>query len=74
MTATDEEMAAFWRGFDLAKPSGSDEADALDRAEEVAPAEVGQLRVAVPRDLAKHFLAVADTLPEHLAARLSRGR
>ena len=68
MTATDEEHDAFWRGFALARPPGSEEADALGRADEVAPAAAGQFRVAVPRDLAKPFLAVVDTLPEHLAA------
>ena len=68
MTMTNEEHAAFFRGFDLAQPPGRKEADALDRASELAPAEVGHLRVAVPKSLAKHFLAVLDTLPEHLAA------
>ena len=64
---TDPEHAAFLRGFNLEKPPDPDEADALERASEFAPVDRGQLRVAVPRTLAKHFLAVVDTLPEHLA-------
>ncbi len=64
---SDEECAAFYKGFDLAKPPGPDEADALDRAEEFAPAGPGQLHVAVPRALAKAFLAEIEPLPENLA-------
>ena len=64
---TDEEHVAFLRGFGMAKPPGRDEADALERAEEVAPAEPGQLRVAVPKDLAKAFLSGLDALPADLA-------
>ena len=66
MTAA--EHAAFWRGFDLAKPPGSEEADALDRAEEFAPAGSGQIRVAVSKDTARSFLAEVDVAPENLAA------
>ncbi len=67
MTMTDEERTAFLRGFNLARPPGSDEADALDRASEFAPAEPGQLRVAVPRTLAQAILAEVEPLPEDLA-------
>ena len=70
---TDEKHAAFLRGFDLAQPPGPEEADALDRAEEFAPAEAGQLYVAVPKDLAKAFLAEVDALPEDLAAPIGAG-
>ena len=63
---TDAEHDAFMRGFDLAQPPGSEEADALGRAEEVAPADPGQLRVAVPKPLGKKFLAIVDALPDEL--------
>ena len=66
-TMTGEEHAAFWTGFDLAKPPGRAEINALGRAEEAAPAGPGQLRIAVSKDLAKEFLAVVEPLPEHLA-------
>ena len=47
---SDEQHAAFLRGFNLARPPGPGEADALEAdalevAEEVMPSEVGQLRV-----------------------------
>jgi hypothetical protein len=64
---TDEEHDAFLRGFDLAHPPGPDDAEALKVAEEVMPSEVGQLRVAVSKDLGRAFLAELDSLPEHLA-------
>ena len=64
---TDAEHDAFMAGFDLAQPPGPDEADALEVAQEFAPAESGQLRVAVSKPLAKKFLAELDALPEHLA-------
>ena len=64
---TDPEHAAFMRGFNLSQPPGLDEADALDRASEFAPAEPGQLRVAVSRDLVKAILAETDPLPQDLA-------
>ena len=67
MTMTDAEIAAFWTGFNLAQPPGREEADALDRASELAPAEPGQLRVAVPKDLARAFMAEVEALPENLA-------
>ena len=67
VTMTDEEHVAFLRGFDMAQPPGPDEADALDRAKEVAPVVAGQLRVAVPRALGKAILAEVDALPENLA-------
>lgn len=67
MTMTDPEHAAFLRGFDLAQPPGPDEADALDRVSEFAPAEAGQLLVAVSQDLARAFLSEVDALPEDLA-------
>ena len=61
---TDAELAAFWTGFDLAKPPGSEEADALARAKEVLPVESVQLRVAVSKDVAEAFLAEVEPLPE----------
>ncbi len=64
---TDAERDAFMRGFDLARPPGSGEADALDRAEEVAPAEPGKLRVAVSIEVAKAIRAETDRLPEKLS-------
>ena len=67
MTLTDAEHAAFMRGFYLAQPPGREEADALARVEEFAPAEPGQLRVAVPKALARAFLAEVEPLPETLA-------
>ncbi len=66
-TWTDEETAAFWRGFDLARPPGRQEIDALDRAEEVAPVVVGHFRVALPKDLARAILTEVEPLPEALA-------
>ena len=44
---TDAEHDAFMAGFNLARLPGREELDALDVAEEFAPAESGQLRVAV---------------------------
>ena len=70
---TDAEHAAFLRGFDLAQPPGSEEADALGRAEEAAPVEAGQLRVAVPKDLARAILVEVDALPEDLAGAVWTG-
>ena len=64
---TDAELAAFWTGFELATAPGRAEIDALERAEEVAPAGPDQLRVAVPKDLAKAFLAEVEAAPEDLA-------
>ena len=64
---TDEEHAAFLRAFDLAQPPGPDDADALDVADEIAPAPSETVRVAVSNLLAKTFLAELDALPEHLA-------
>ncbi len=64
---TDAEHTAFLRGFDLARPPGPDEADALERAEEVLPARRGTVCVAVSKNLAKTFVAEIDSLPEHLA-------
>ena len=64
---TDMEHAAFWRGFNLARPPGPEEVDALDRAEEFAPSDPGKLRVAVPRTLAQAILAEVEPLPEALA-------
>ncbi len=37
---------------------------AIEQAEKVAPAEPGQLHVAVPKDLARAILAEVDALPE----------
>ena len=65
MTAA--EHAAFWRGFELAAAPGRAEINALERADEVAPAGPGQLRVAVSKDTARSFLAEVDAAPEHLA-------
>ena len=65
-TWTDAERTAFWRGFDLAKPPGREEVDALERAEEVLPIESGQLRVAVPKELARAIAAETEALPENL--------
>ena len=64
---TDAEHDAFLRGFDLARPPGPDDDDALDVAEEVMPSEVGQLCVAVSKDAGAAFLAELDALPEELA-------
>ena len=64
---TDAEYAAFLRGFDLAQPPGPEEATALDRANEVAPVVAGQLRVALPKDLALAIVAETEGLPENLA-------
>ncbi len=68
MIATDEEHAAFMRGFNLARPPGHEDAETLARCEEFAPAGPGQRRVAVSKDVARTLLAEVDTLPEHLAA------
>lgn len=67
MTMTSEEHAAFMRGFSLARPPGPEEADALKRAKEFAPAGPGQLPVAVSKDLAKAILAEVEAAPECLA-------
>ena len=64
---TDAEHDAFMAGFNLARPPGPDETDALEVAEEVMPSEVGQTRLAVSKPLAKTFLAEIDGLPEELA-------
>ena len=64
---TDDERAAFWRGFDLARPPGRQALDDLDRIEEAAPVTAGRLRVAVPSDLARDVLAETGMLPENLA-------
>ncbi len=66
-TLTDEEHAAFLRGFNLAQPPGREESDALERAEEVLPIESGQLRVAVPKELARAIAAETEGLPENLS-------
>ena len=63
----DEQHDAFLRGFNLAQPPGPDDADALEVAEEIAPAPSETVRVAVSKDTGKKFLAVVDSLPEHLA-------
>ncbi len=70
---TDAEHDAFLRGFDLAEPPGPDDAAALEVAEELAPSEVGQLRVAVSKDLGRAFLAELDSLPEDLAGAIWAG-
>ena len=67
MTWTDAELAAFWRGFNLARPPGRQELDALDRAHEVLPVDGGQLRVAVSSEVVKAILAETDRLPEKLS-------
>ena len=65
---TPEQRTAFFRGFDLAQPPCAEEADALDRASELAPAEVGALRVAVSKDLGRALLAEVERVPDPLAA------
>lgn len=65
---TDAEHVAFMRGFNLAQPPGPEEADALDRAGEFAPAGPGHVHVAVSKDLARALLSELAALPEHLAA------
>ena len=67
MTMSDVEHTAFLRGFDLARPPGPEEADALDRASELLPVDGGQLRVAVSSETVKAILAETDRLPEHLS-------
>ena len=64
---TDAEYDAFLRAFNLGRAPGPDEADALEVAEEIAPAPSETVRVAVSKDTGKKFLAVVDSLPEHLA-------
>ena len=64
---SDDERAAFWRGFDLARPLGRQELDDLHRVKELAPEANGRLRVAIPKDLARAILAETETLPENLA-------
>ena len=64
---TDEHHAANLRGFNLARPPGPEEADALEVAEKVMPSEAGQLCVAVSKDVGRAFLAELDGLPESLA-------
>ncbi len=64
---TDAEHGAFMAGFNLARPPGREELDALDVAEEFAPAPSETVRVAVSNPLAKTFLAELNTLPEELA-------
>ena len=64
---TDEEIAAFWTGFDLAQPPGPDDDDALKIAEELAQLAIGQTRIVVSIDRGRAFLAELDSLPEHLA-------
>ena len=68
MTMTDEESTAFWRGFDLAQPPGREELDAIDRAEEFAPSDDGQLRLAVSKEVGAAFVVELDRLPGGLAA------
>ncbi len=68
MIMSDQEHAAFLRGFGLAQPPGPEELDAIDRAAEFAPPGPGQLHVAVSKDLAKAFAAEVEPLPENLAA------
>ena len=68
MTMTDKEHAAFLRGFALAKPPGSVEADALDRAEGDMPVQPGHMRVAVPKALARKMLDEVFLLPDYLAS------
>ncbi|MEE8286977.1 MAG: hypothetical protein V3R72_09810 [Gammaproteobacteria bacterium] len=70
---TDEQHAAFLRGFNLARPPGPDDADALEVAEEIARSVPGQLRVSVPKDVGRAFLAELDALPEHLTGAIWRG-
>ena len=64
---TDVERAAFLRGFDLAQPPGPGEADALETANEFAPAEPGHLRLAVSIPLAHAILAEVEAAPKDLA-------
>ncbi len=54
-------------GFTLAQSPGTDEAEWVEVAEEFAPSEAGQLRVAVSKDIGRAFLAELNALPEHLA-------
>ena len=70
---TDEHHAANLRGFNLARPPGPEEADALEVAEKVMPSEAGQLCVAVSKDLGAAFLAELDALPQHLAGAIWSG-
>ena len=67
-TWTDEENRAFWRGFNLAQPPGYQEIDAIKRANEVAMADPGRLRVAVSKSLARVVLAEIAPLPENLSS------
>ena len=64
----DAEHAAFMAGFHLAHPPGPEEADALERAEDVLEACPGSYRVAIPTELAREFLIFHDTLPANSAA------
>ena len=64
---TDEQHAAFLRGFDLAQPPGADDADALRVAQELAENVTGQTRVVISKDRGLAFLDVIDSLPEELA-------
>ena len=64
---SDDERAAFWRGFELARPPGRQELADLHRVKEMAPEANGRLRVAIPKDLARAILAETEALPENLA-------
>ena len=52
---------------------GPEEAAALEVAEEIAPAPSETVRVAVSRYTGKQFLAVVDSLPEHLTGAIWSG-
>ena len=64
---SEEEHAAFWRGFDLARPPGRQEIDDLARANEVAPPKAGQRCLAISKDRAKAIVAEVEALPDNLS-------
>ncbi len=65
----DDERAAFWRGFNLARPPGDAERDALGHiSSKVAPPGGGGLRIAIPEDAAVAVVEITGGLPENLSS------
>ncbi len=66
---TDEERAAFWRGFNLARPPGDADLDALGHiSRKVGLPGGGGLRIAVPKDAAIACADATEGLPENLSS------
>ncbi len=68
-TWSEEERAAFWRGFNLACPPGDADRDALGYiSRKVGPPGGGGLRIAIPEEAAISVVDATEGLPENLSS------